>query len=83
MRAWPLLVNIGCGNMKESRSERIHRIKKTVTQEKNVMELNLVAVTINQHLCETKFRKVLTEEYYILNDRVRVNHDGRIALNPA
>lgn len=56
--------------------------KKRFPEEKNAMELNIAAVTINQHLCEPKFRKVLTEDYYILNDRVRVSHDGRIELNP-
>lgn len=47
-----------------------------------VTELNISAVTINQQLCDQKFRKVLTQGYYILNDRVRVNEYGRIELNP-
>lgn len=46
------------------------------------MELNIVAVAINQQLCAPKFRKVLTEGYYILNDRVRVGLNKRIELNP-
>lgn len=46
------------------------------------MDLNIVAVAINQHLCDPKFRRVLTEGYYIFNDRVRVNFYGRIELNP-
>lgn len=45
-------------------------------------ELNIVAVTINQQLCDPKLRKVLTEEYYIFNDRVRLNNEYRIELNP-
>ena len=47
-----------------------------------VTELNISAVTINQQLCDQKFRKVLTQGYYILNDRVRVNEYERIELNP-
>ena len=47
-----------------------------------VTELNIAAVTINQQLCDQKFRKVLSEGYYILNDRVRVGQDNRIELNP-
>jgi AAA15 family ATPase/GTPase len=46
-----------------------------------VTELNIAAVTINQHLCDPKFRKVLTEECYVFNDRVRVGNDNRIELN--
>ena len=46
------------------------------------MELNIVAVAINQQLCDPKFRKVLTEGYYIFNDRVRVSQYNRIELNP-
>lgn len=47
-----------------------------------VSELNIAAVTINQQLCDQKFRKVLSEWYYILNDRVRVGQDNRVELNP-
>ena len=46
------------------------------------MELNIVAVTINQSLCNPKFTKVLKEDYYLLNDRVIINSKGRIKLNP-
>lgn len=46
------------------------------------MELNIVAVTINQSLCDPKFTKVLKEDYYLLNDRVIINSNGRIVLNP-
>ena len=45
------------------------------------MELNIVAVTINQSLCDPKFTKVLKEECYLLNDRVIINENGRIELN--
>lgn len=45
------------------------------------MELNIVAVTINQSLCDPKFTKVLKEECYLLNDRVIINANGRIELN--
>lgn len=48
----------------------------------DVTELNIVAVTINQNLCDQKFKKVLSERCYILNDRVRMNQDDRIELNP-
>ena len=47
-----------------------------------VTELNIAAVTINQQLCDPRFRKVLAQGYYILNDRVRVSQDDRIVLNP-
>ena len=46
------------------------------------MELNIAAVTINQQLCDPKFRKVLSESYYLFNDRVRIGSDYRIELNP-
>lgn len=46
------------------------------------MELNIAAVTINQQLCDPKFRKVLLEKYYLFNDRVRIGSDYRIELNP-
>lgn len=46
------------------------------------MELNISAVTINQQLCDPKFRKVLSENYYFFNDRVRINRDQYIELNP-
>ena len=46
------------------------------------MELNIVAVTINQQLCDPKFRKVLSENYYLFNDRVKISDDNRIVLNP-
>ena len=45
-------------------------------------ELNIAAVTIDQHHCDPKFRKVLSEWYYIFNERVRLNRDNRIELNP-
>ncbi|MBR3540977.1 MAG: AAA family ATPase [Bacteroidales bacterium] len=47
-----------------------------------VSELNISAVTINQDLCNPKFKKVLSEWYYIFNDRVRVVENNRIELNP-
>ena len=46
------------------------------------MELNIVAVTINRSLCDPKFTKVLKEDYYLLNDRVIINSNGKIELNP-
>lgn len=46
------------------------------------MELNISAVTINQQLCDPKFRKVLSENYYLFNDRVRISRDQYIELNP-
>ena len=46
------------------------------------MELNIVAVTIDQRRCDPKFRKVLTENCYLFNDRVRVNANNRVELNP-
>jgi len=46
------------------------------------MELNIAAVTINQQFCDPKFRKVLSEDYYLFNDRVKVGSDRRIELNP-
>lgn len=46
------------------------------------MELNIVAVTIDQGRCDPKFRKVLTEKCYLFNDRVRVNSNNRVELNP-
>ncbi len=49
---------------------------------RDVTELNIAAVTINQQLCDLKFRKVLSEWYYIFNDRVRLSLDNRIELNP-
>ena len=68
--------------MKEPRPERAYPIKRRTPQEKNVMELNIAAVTINQQLCDPKFRKVLTENCYLFNDRVRVDENDRIELNP-
>jgi len=46
------------------------------------MELNISAVTINQKLCDPKFRKVLSENCYLFNDRVRISLDQYIELNP-
>lgn len=46
------------------------------------MELNIVAVTINQDLCDKKFSKVLSEDYYLFNDRVRISSEHKIELNP-
>jgi len=46
------------------------------------MELNIVAVSIDQQRCDVKYRKVLSENYYLFNDRVIVNDDNRIVLNP-
>ena len=46
------------------------------------MELNIVAVTIDQNLCDKKFTKVLSENCYLFNDRVCINSDNRIVLNP-
>ena len=46
------------------------------------MELNIVAVTINQRLCDPKYTKVLSENCYLFNDRVRINSEQRIELNP-
>lgn len=46
------------------------------------MELNIVAVAINQQLCNPKFRKVLSENYYLFNDRVKISEYNRIVLNP-
>lgn len=46
------------------------------------MELNIAAVTINQELCDSKFRKILSEDCYFFNDRVRIGNDNRIELNP-
>lgn len=46
------------------------------------MELNIVAVTINQNLCDKKFSKVLSEGYYLFNDRVRITSEHKIELNP-
>lgn len=45
------------------------------------MELNIAAVAINQQLCDQKFKKVLSEDCYLLNDRVKVSADGYIVLN--
>lgn len=45
-------------------------------------ELNIAAVTIDQMQCNPMFKKVLSESYYIFNDRVRISNDGRIELNP-
>lgn len=45
-------------------------------------ELNIVAVTIDQQHCNPKFRKVLSEWYYIFNERVSLSKDNRIELNP-
>lgn len=45
------------------------------------MELNIAAVTINQQLCDQKFKKVLSEDCYLLNDRVKISADGYIVLN--
>lgn len=45
------------------------------------MELNIAAVTINQQLCNQKFKKVLSEDCYLLNDRVKISADGYIVLN--
>lgn len=46
------------------------------------MELNIAALTINQQLCDLKFKKVLSEGYYLFNDRVRISNDNQIELNP-
>lgn len=46
------------------------------------MELNIVAVTIDQTCCDKKFTKVLSENCYLFNDRVRISSDNRIELNP-
>lgn len=67
--------------MKEPRPEKVYRIKKIPPKKKNVMELNVAAVTINQQLCDPKFRKVLTESCYLFNDSVRVDENDRIELN--
>lgn len=45
------------------------------------MELNIAAVTINQQLCNQKFKKVASEDCYLLNDRVKISADGYIVLN--
>ena len=55
---------------------------KVISSPRQPMELNIAAVTINQQLCDPKLRKVLTEECYIFNDRIRVGYDNRIELNP-
>lgn len=67
--------------MKVPKPERAYSIKRRNPQEKNVMELNIAAVTINQQLCDPKFRKVLTENCYVFNDSVRVDKNDRIELN--
>ncbi len=64
--------------MRLSQNNQLDSIKEY----KDVTELNIVAVTINQNLCDQKFKKVLSEKCYILNDRVRVIQDDRIELNP-
>lgn len=46
------------------------------------MELNIVAVTIDQQRCDHKFRKVLSENCYLFNDRVKISYENRIELNP-
>jgi len=46
------------------------------------MELNIVALTINQQLCDPKLKKVLSEDYYLFNDRVRISAYNSIELNP-
>ncbi len=46
------------------------------------MELNIVAVAINRQLCDPKFKKVLSESYYLFNDRVMISGGNRIVLNP-
>lgn len=46
------------------------------------MELNIVAVTIDQEHCDKKFSKVLSQNCYLFNDRVCLNPDNRIVLNP-
>ena len=55
---------------------------KTLRKTSEVTELIISAVTIDQQLCDPKYRKVLTQGYYLLNDSVRVSHDYRIELNP-
>lgn len=55
---------------------------RDIRESHEVTELNIAAVTINQQLCDPKFRKVLTEGCYILNDRVCVGFDNKIILNP-
>lgn len=68
--------------MKEPRPERAYSIKSRPPREKIVMDLNIAAVTVNQQLCEPKFRKVLTENCYVFNDSVRIGENDRIELNP-
>lgn len=46
------------------------------------MELNIAALTINQQLCDPKLTKVLSEDYYLFNDRVRISAYNSIELNP-
>lgn len=46
------------------------------------MELNIAAVTINQQLCDPKFKKVLSESCYLFNNRVRIGYGRRIEINP-
>ncbi|MDO4803157.1 MAG: hypothetical protein Q4A15_13400, partial [Prevotellaceae bacterium] len=45
------------------------------------MELNIVAVKIDQERCDKKFSKVLSEEFYLFNDRVFISSDNQIQLN--
>ena len=49
---------------------------------RDIRELSIAAVTIDQHLCDPKIKKVLSEWYYIFNDRVRIRSGNRIELNP-
>lgn len=67
--------------MKESRPQRAYPTKGSSHRDENAMELNIAAVTINQQLCDPKFRKVLTENCYVFNDSVRVDENDRIELN--
>lgn len=46
------------------------------------MELNIAALTINQQLCDPKLKKVLSEDYYLFNDSVRISANNSIELNP-
>lgn len=46
------------------------------------MELNIVAVGIDQEHCDKKFSKVLSEDFYLFNDRVFISSDNQIQLNP-
>lgn len=61
---------------------RIDDYRRDMRESHEATELNIAAVTINQQLCDPKFRKVLTESCYIFNDRVCVDFDDKIILNP-